>query len=87
MQEVHSTVLPPLETVIRDNHKGGFMPQLPEQTEVPPHLMNQVHHLSEHVRIEMNMPDIIQTHTCHKCRSIECSCDALEVRNALNVYS
>ena len=80
-QEVHSTVLPPLKTVIREDHKRAYIQQQPEQTEIPPHLSNHLPHpMSHHARIEMIMPDIIQTHTCHKCRRIECSCEAdLEV--------
>ena len=78
-QEVHATVLPPLETVIREDHhhKRAYIQQLPEQTELPPHLSNHLPHpLSQQARIGMIMPDIIQTHACHKCRRIECSCEA-----------
>ncbi len=64
-QEVHTTVLPPLETVIRDEHKRALF--------TLPHHVPQAAQTG--MRTDRSMPDIIRTHTCHKCHRIECSCD------------
>ena len=72
-QEVPTTVLPPLETVIRDDHRRSPWSQQQRLAEVA---RLDALQLLDHERVERLMPDIIRTHTCHKCHRIECSCEA-----------